>query len=61
MYTRFSGAMRSNFSVERPAMPVLYLDATGACLGRGLTHVEAGSADFTGQAKQSRSTLVPLA
>jgi len=61
MYTRFSGAMRTNFSAERPAMPVLYLDATGACLGRGLTHVEAGSADFTGHAKQSRSTLVPLA
>ena len=52
MYTRFSGALRTNFSVERPAMPVLYLDATGAALGRGLTHVEAGCADFIGDAKQ---------
>ena len=61
MYTRFARAMRSNFSPERPAQPVLYLDATGASLGRGITHVEAGSADFDGTAKQSRSTLTPLA
>ena len=39
MYSRFAGAMRSNFSSDRPAMPVLYLDATGASLGRGITHV----------------------
>eukprot|EP00965_Chrysotila_dentata_P046332 1539954-Pleurochrysis_carterae.AAC.1 len=61
MYERFSSAMRDNFSAERPAMPVLYLDATGSSLGRGITHVEVGSADFTGEAKQSRSTLCPLA
>ena len=61
MYTRFSGAMRTNFSAERPAQPVLFLDATGASLGRGITHVESGSADFAGNAKQSRSTLCPLA
>lgn len=40
---------------------MLFLDATGACLGRGITHVEAGSADFEGTAKQSRMTLSPLA
>ena len=60
MYNRFHTAMRSNFSATRPAMPILFLDATGAALGRGITHCEAGSADFEGGAKQSRSTLVPL-
>lgn len=34
---------------------------TGASLGRGITHVEAGSADFDGDAKQSRMTMSPLA
>eukprot|EP00965_Chrysotila_dentata_P121129 4006069-Pleurochrysis_carterae.AAC.1 len=53
--------MRSNFTAERPAQPVLYLDATGASLGRGVTHCEIGSADFTGTTKQSRATLAPLA
>ena len=61
MYSRFSRAMRTNFTPDRPAQPVLYLDATGACLGRGITHVEAGSADFDGSARQSRMTLCPLA
>ena len=61
MYSRFAGAMRTDFSSARPAMPVLFLDATGASLGRGITHVETGSADFDGSAKQSRSTLCPLA
>ena len=60
MYSRSKMAMRSNFSLSRPAMPILFLDATGAALGRGITHCEAGSADFAGGAKQSRSTLVPL-
>eukprot|EP00965_Chrysotila_dentata_P161889 5346664-Pleurochrysis_carterae.AAC.1 len=32
MYENFKGAMRSNFVETRPAMPVLYLDATGGCL-----------------------------
>eukprot|EP00965_Chrysotila_dentata_P154847 5116991-Pleurochrysis_carterae.AAC.1 len=40
MYSSFRGAMRSNFTAERPAQPVLYLDATGASLGRGVTHCE---------------------
>eukprot|EP00965_Chrysotila_dentata_P041879 1389864-Pleurochrysis_carterae.AAC.1 len=40
MYSNFCGAMRSNFSAARPAQPVLYLDATGASLGRGVTHCE---------------------
>jgi hypothetical protein len=61
MYSNFAVAMRSNFSTARPAQPVLYLDATGSSLGRGVTHVEVGSADFDGDAKQSRSTLGPLA
>ena len=61
MYSRYKGAMRSNFSSSRPAQPVLYLDATGASLGRGVTHAEVGSADFDGDAKQSQSSLVPLA
>eukprot|EP00965_Chrysotila_dentata_P141104 4663755-Pleurochrysis_carterae.AAC.1 len=33
MYANFSQAMRDNFSAERPAQPVLYLDATGGALG----------------------------
>eukprot|EP00965_Chrysotila_dentata_P052067 1728037-Pleurochrysis_carterae.AAC.2 len=33
MYENFAPAMRDNFSVERPAQPVLYLDATGGSLG----------------------------
>eukprot|EP00965_Chrysotila_dentata_P152283 5032378-Pleurochrysis_carterae.AAC.1 len=61
MYSNFAGAMRSIFSAERPAQPVLYLDATEASLGRGVTHCEIGSADFTGTTKQSRATLAPLA
>eukprot|EP00965_Chrysotila_dentata_P120189 3974862-Pleurochrysis_carterae.AAC.1 len=60
MYKNFARAMHDTFSVERPAQPVLYLDATGGALGRGITHVEAGSADFAGTTKQSRSTLAPL-
>lgn len=51
--------MRTNFSAERPAQPVLYLDATGSSLGRGITHAEIGSADFDGSCRQSRSTLAP--
>eukprot|EP00965_Chrysotila_dentata_P056186 1863001-Pleurochrysis_carterae.AAC.1 len=42
MYKNFKNAMRNNFSLHRPAMPVLYLDATGAALGRGVTHCEIG-------------------
>eukprot|EP00965_Chrysotila_dentata_P110706 3657832-Pleurochrysis_carterae.AAC.5 len=38
MYSDFAGAMRSNFTSQRPAQPVLYLDATGASLGRGATY-----------------------
>uniref|UniRef100_A0A7S4BZD0 Uncharacterized protein n=1 Tax=Chrysotila carterae TaxID=13221 RepID=A0A7S4BZD0_CHRCT len=61
MYSNFAGAMRSNVSADRPAQPVLYLDATGPSLRRGITHCEIGSADFTGTTKQSRATLAPLA
>eukprot|EP00965_Chrysotila_dentata_P201689 6180697-Pleurochrysis_carterae.AAC.1 len=60
MYENFADALRSNYSEQRPATPVLYLDATGGSLGRGITHVEVGSADFIGDTKQSRSTLAPL-
>ena len=60
MYTRFVAALRTNFSEERPAQHVLYLDATGCCLGHGITHCEAGCADFVGNVKQSRQTLEPL-
>ena len=51
--------MRTNFTADRPAQPVLYLDATGSSLGRGITHAEIGSADFDGSCRQSRSTLAP--
>ena len=59
MYSRFQAAMRSNFSEQRPAQPILFLDATGASLGRGVTHAEIGAADFDGSCRQSRSTLAP--
>eukprot|EP00965_Chrysotila_dentata_P159537 5270466-Pleurochrysis_carterae.AAC.1 len=61
MYHNFRGAMRSNFNAKRPAQPVLYLDATGASLGRGVAHCEIGSADYTGSTKQSRAAPAPLA
>ena len=52
--------MRSDYSVERPARPVYYFDGTGGSLGKGISHAELGSADFTGGCKQSRATLCPL-
>ena len=61
MYCKYASAMRSNFSKERPAQPVFYIDATGSGLGRGLTHAEMGSADFVGNVFQSRSSMQPLA
>ena len=63
MYSNFSAAMRDDYTPARPARPVYYIDATGAALGRGLTHSEVGSADFVGErqeCKQSRATLGPL-
>jgi hypothetical protein len=61
LYSRYSRAMRSNFSPQRPARPILYFDGTGGSLGKGIAHAELGSADFTGDCKQSRATLSPLA
>ena len=61
LYSRFAKAMRSDFSHARPARPILYFDGTGGSLGKGITHAELGSADFTGDCLQSRSTLSPLA
>eukprot|EP00965_Chrysotila_dentata_P236192 6201174-Pleurochrysis_carterae.AAC.1 len=61
MYTNFKNAMRTNFSVERSAMPVVCFDATGDALGRGVAHCEIGSADFAGSTKQFRAPLAPFA
>ena len=61
MYAKYQRAMRTNYSEARPAQPVFYIDATGSGLGRGLTHAEMGSADFIGNAFQSRSSMQPLA
>ena len=63
MYAKYAEALRpiSSYTPARPAMPVLYLDATGASLGRGLTHVECGCADFMPPVFQSRATMGPLA
>ena len=61
MYSRFARAMRTDFSLARPARPILYFDGTGGSLGKGISHAELGSADFIGDCRQSRSTLSPLA
>jgi hypothetical protein len=61
VYSRFANAMRSDFSLSRPARPVLYFDGTGGSLGKGIAHAELGSTDFTGDCFQSRATLSPLA
>ena len=61
LYSRFSAAMRNDFSSARPARPILIFDGTGGSLGKGICHAEMGSADFIGECKQSRSTLEPLA
>lgn len=53
--------MRTDFSTSRPARPILYVDGTGGSLGKGIGHVELGSADFAGSCMQSRVTLSPLA
>ena len=59
LYSRFARVMRSDFSDARP---ILFFDGTGGSFGKeGITHAEIGSADFTGDCKQSRSTLSPLA
>ena len=61
LYSDFCDAMRTDFSPARPAQPLLFVDGTGGSLGKGTCHSELGSADFTGDCKQSRSTLSPLA
>ena len=61
LYSRFSRAIRSDFTRERPARPILFFDGTGGSLGKGICHAEVGSADFDGDVKQSRQTLEPLA
>ena len=60
MYAAYEGAMRTNFSDHRPAMTVYGFDGTGQSVGKGLCHGELGSADFSGDCKQSRK-LQPLA
>ena len=64
LYTTYAGALRQDYTTERPAQPVLYLDGTGGPLGKGLCHGELGCADFIAvgdsDAKQSRASLQPL-
>ena len=61
LYEAYAGAMRTNYTEHRPALPVFSFDGTGQSLGKGLCHAELGSADFVGDTKQSRKTLQPLA
>ena len=61
LYSNYELALRKCYTVKRPAMPVLVVDGTGQSLNKALTHCELGSADFTGDCKQSRKTLQPLA
>ena len=64
MYTKYFKALRKEYSPERPAQPVLFLDGTGGSLGKGICHGEIGCADFMkigdSDTKQSRATLQPL-
>ena len=59
LYSDYQSVLRTKFTHDRPAMPVLTLDGTGAALGRGVCHESVGSADFVGGVKQSRATLKP--
>ena len=62
LYTNYAAALRSEYSLDRPAQPVLFLDGTGGSLNRGICHAELGCADFAAlDTKQSRATLQPLA
>ena len=61
LYSNFRQALRSVYSTERPARPILFFDGTGGSLGKGISHAEIGSADFVGDCMQSRDTLSPLA
>ena len=64
LYSNFVEALRRNYSTDRPAQPILFLDGTGGALGRGICHGEMGCADFVAvgdaDTKQSRATLAPL-
>ena len=60
MYSNYENALRSDYTLHRPAQPVWYIDGTGQSLGLGITHSEIGSADFIGHCKQSRDTMSPL-
>ena len=64
LYSNFVNALRSNFSTDRPAQPILFLDGTGGALGRGICHGTMGCADFVAvgdaDTKQSRASLQPL-
>ena len=46
LYSQYAGALRTDFSDDRPAQPVLFLDGTGGSIGRGVSHGEIGCADF---------------
>ena len=64
LYTKYAKALRKDYSAERPAQPVLYLDGTGGTLGKGICHGTMGCADFISvggaHAKQSVRTLQPF-
>ncbi|KAL1520725.1 hypothetical protein AB1Y20_022293 [Prymnesium parvum] len=61
LYCNYALAMRTDFTSQRPARPIWFVDGTGGSLGRGVCHAEIGSADFTRDCYQSRATLGPLA
>ena len=64
LYDVYRGSLRDEYTAERPALPVLFLDGTGGSLNRGICHGTIGCADFKAvgdsDAKQSRATLQPL-
>ena len=53
--------MRDGISPERPALLLLFADATGGWRGKSVTHVECGAGDWRAGKALSRLTLDPLA
>ena len=61
MYSKYSSALRNDFTSERPATLLVFADATGGWRGSAVTHVEAGTADWLHGKSLSRLAIEPIA